>query len=413
MDGMRSGTPDNGAHHSAWFCNSREFAFASAVLVSDLLFFGDITLPGSAWWQRLLEVGWAILGYAALRWRSSSPVAAYCLGWLYSVGGTLLSLLQVFGFPPFSVLLVNLFFVTRERSLRVSCVALAAAAGPSALSIWYIVQDEAKPGYRVPVLIGNAVFYLVLSAGAWAIGRWSRAARETIEHHRRRLALADEAARAERQRIARELHDILAHTVTVMVLQAGGARRVLAADPATAEEALGRIEEVGKSAMGELRRMLALVRSPGLTSDEPSQRGLADIGSLLGDALRAGVTARLEVAGSPVSLPDSLDRTVYRIVQEAVTNIVKHSGPGTVAMVRLTWEASLHIEIVDDGGGSPVLDAGTFSTGQGLLGLAERVAAFDGAFAAGPHRGGFRVRASLPLLAPDSYLPWPSAAAEQ
>jgi signal transduction histidine kinase len=413
MGDMRPGSPDNGVDRPAWFRQSREVAFASAILISDLFFFSDITQPGPSWWQRLLEAGWAILGYAPLRWRNSSPLAAYGLGLAYSIGGALLTILGVFDFTPFSVLMVNLFFVASARSLRVSCLALAAAVAPTMLSIWYSVRDEASPNYWISVLIGSADFYLLLIAMAWAMGRWSRSALDTMERQRRRLALADEAARAERQRIARELHDILAHTVTVMVLQAAGARRVLASAPASADDALSRIEEVGKTAMGELRRMLALIRSPGLTNDEPSQRGLADIGGLLDDALRAGVTVRLEVDGSPVPLPDSVDRTVYRIAQEAVTNIVKHSGPGTAALVRLTWETNLHIEVVDDGGGSPVMDAGTFSTGQGLLGLAERVAAFGGAFAAGPHRSGFRVRASLPLLAPDSYVSWPSREAGQ
>jgi signal transduction histidine kinase len=413
MGGLRVASPENGIVHPALFRGSREVAFVLVILISDLFLCSDIGEPGATWWQRLLEAAWTVFGWAALRRRNSSPVLAYGLGWFYSVGGSVLSLLGVFDFTPFFVLLVNLFVVATERSLRASWAALAATVASSVLIIWYVVCDQALPAYRLPVLVGNAIFYLLLSSSAWAMGRWSRSARDTVEQHRRRLAQATEAARDERQRIARELHDILAHTVTVMVLQAGGARRVLAADPASADDALERIEEVGKTAMGELRRMLTLVRSPALVGDEPSQRGIADIGSLLADAFRAGVASRLEVRGSPVPVPDSVDRTVYRIVQEAVTNIIRHSGPGTAAVVRLTWEGSLRIEIVDDGGGSPVMEAGELSTGHGLLGLAERVAVFGGTFTAGPCRRGFRVHVSLPLLAPDSYVPWPCPEAGQ
>jgi signal transduction histidine kinase len=412
MGGMRLASPGRGIVHPAGLRGSRELAFVSVILISDLFLGSNILDQRPTWWQRLLEASWIILGYAALRWRNSSPLMAFGIGLFYSVSGAVLTLLGVFDFTPFYVLLVTLFAVASERPLRVSSTALAATVASSALIIWYVVYDEALPGYQLPALVGNLTLYLPLSVMAWTAGRWSRSARDTVEHHRRRLAQASEAARDERLRIARELHDILAHTVTVMVLQAGGARRVLATDPATADDALGRIEEVGKTAMGELRRMLTLVRSPALTGDEPSQRGLADLGGLLDDALRAGVASRLEEHGSPVPLADSVDRTVYRIAQEAVTNIIKHAGPGTAATVRLTWEANLHIEIVDDGGGTPVMEPDALSTGNGLVGLAERVAVFGGAFTAGPQRRGFRVHASLPLTAPDSYVPWPRPEAE-
>jgi len=286
---------------------------------------------------------------------------------------------------------------------------LAAAMVPIALVIWFNVMIQItnqNRGYRLSAFIASTVFYLGVSAAAWAAGRWSRSARDAVEHHRRTVALAGEAAREERLRIARELHDILAHTVTVMVLQASGARRVLSFDPVAADCALGRVEEVGKTAMNDLRRMLTLVRSPAPGNPEPCQGGLADIGALLDDLLRVGIAARLQVDGPPAPVAESVGRTAYRIVQEAATNIVKHAGPGTVAIVRLTWGADLLIEIVDDGAGVPAMEVGTFSTGQGLLGLAERVAVFGGIFSAGPHHNGFRVMASIPL-APGSYLPGP------
>ena len=387
----------------------RELAVTAAILVADLSFFSNIFSPGCTWGQRLLECGCAILGYGALRWRNSSPVLAYILGWAYTTGPALLTVLGVFQFTPFFVLLVNLFAIASARPMRVSCTALAASTVPSALVIWFNAKT-ANPGYQLSAFIASAVFYLVVSGEAWAVGTGSRSARVALEHHQRMLALAREAATEERLRIARELHDILAHTVTVMVLQASGARRVLASDPAGADDALSRVEEVGKTAMGDLRRMLSLVRSPAHSDEAPCQSGLADIAGLLdGLLLKAGVTARLEVLGSPVPVAESVGRTAYRIVQEAATNIVKHAGPGTVALVRLVWGPDLRIEIVDDGGGMPVMEADAFSTGHGLLGLAERVAVFGGTFSAGPYHQGFRLLASLPLGVPGSYIPRPSS----
>jgi signal transduction histidine kinase len=390
---------------SARFHRSRDLALTLAIPVADLSFFSDILTPRCAWWQRLLEAAWVILGYYALRRRSSSPVLSFAIGWFYSASAALLTLLGVFSFTPFFVLLILLFTVANERPIRVSWLALAATAVPSGLAIWSIVQGQDDPSYRLSAFVASTVFYLIASAETWATGRRSRSARKSHERQRRRLAMADEAIREERLRVARELHDILAHTVTVMVLQASGARRVLASDPKIADDALSHIEDVGKTAMGELRRMLALIRSPARDRDEPSQSGLTDVGRLLDEALKAGVAARLEMHGPPAAIPMSVDRTIYRVVQEAITNIVKHAGPGTTAIVRLTWTTGLLIEITDDGGGAPVMEASALSTGQGLLGLAERVAVFGGTLTAGPHDNGFRVRASLPPQALISHPP--------
>jgi signal transduction histidine kinase len=411
MDGVRLNSPDSGERRSVSSRQPRELALTTAILITDLFFFSNITAPQCTWGQRLLEVGCAILGYGALRLRHSSPVLAYGLGWIYAAGPALLTILGVFQFMPFFVLLVTLFAIASDRPLRVSCLALAASAVPIALAIWFNVEDQAASGYQLSTFIASAVFYLVVSAAACGAGMRSRSAqcalehhRRAVEHHRRELARAAEAAHEERLRIARELHDILGHTITIMVLQASGARRILATDPAGADDALSRVEQVGKEAMGDVRRMLTLVRSPAPDEDGASQRGLDDIEGLLGHLLRAGITARLQVHGSPIPVAESVSRTVFRIVREATTNIIKHAGPGSVAIVRLTWGSDLQIEIVDDGGGKPEIEAAAFSTGQGLLGLKERVAVFGGKLTAGPHNNGFRVLVSLPLRSPASYV---------
>lgn len=405
MDDARLSSAGSGKRYrSASSHRPWQLALTAAILISDLSFFSNIVAPDCTWGQRLLEAGCAILGYGALRFRNSSPVLAFGIGWIYTTIPILLTVMHIFQFTPFFVLLVNLFAIASERPLRVSCIALAASTVPCALVIWFNVNDQAGPGYQLSTFIASTVFYLAASAAAWAMGKQSRSARQAVEHHQLRLTQASD----ERQRIARELHDILGHTVTIMVLQASGARRILASDPAGADDSLRRIEEVGRTAMCDLRRMLTLVRSPAVNDDEASQSGLAEIGGLLDNLLRAGVNARLEVQGPPVPVSESVSRTVYRIVQEATTNIIKHAGPGTAAIVRLTWGSDLQIKIVDDGGGKPEIEAAAFSTGQGLLGLKERVAVFGGTLTAGPHHNGFRVLASLPLRPPASYVPRPS-----
>ena len=381
-------------------------ALSVGVLLPDLLFFSNVVGSGSSWSQKLLEIGWAAVGYLALSFRGSAPPVAYGLAWLYAVGGSLLTLAGVFDFTPFFVLLVALYAMASVRTVRQSAVALALASVPAALAVYHDVWVQALPSHRLPAFISSLIFYTVLIVEAYAVGRWSRAARMAAERHRRRLAESRAAIVAERLRIAHELHDILAHTVTVMVLQASGARRVLATDPERAQDALRHIEAVGADAMGELKHLLALIRSPGSRVEGSQPAGIADLGRILDDASQAGVSIDLEVEGAPAPLPESMDRTLYRVVQEAVTNITKHAGPGTVAKLRLAWTRDLRIEITDDGSGAPPPSSGRLSTGHGLLGLRERIQVFGGTLSAGPHGDGFRVIATLPLPLP---LPVPIA----
>ncbi|MEV7028268.1 ATP-binding protein, partial [Kitasatospora sp. NPDC093558] len=207
-----------------------------------------------------------------------------------------------------------------------------------------------------------------------------------------------QAVTNERVRNAPELQDIVAISVGVNVMLAETARAAATADPARAEETLGRIEDLGRGAMAELRRLLRLLR----TADAPVEdgirrRGLADLPPLLDDVRRAGVLIDLEVHGTPTHLDESVDLTAYRLVQEAVTNITKHAGPGSHAAVSITWTDVLRLDVVDDGAGHRTATRRELSTGHGLLGLAERIALFGGELSATPYRSGFRVSATLPL----------------
>jgi signal transduction histidine kinase len=186
-----------------------------------------------------------------------------------------------------------------------------------------------------------------------------------------------------------------------MVVQAGGARRQLGRDPERSAEALATVEATGRSALGELRRMLGFVgeaRGPSAASVplEPAPT-MHDIEGLARRASAAGLPTTLDVEGPPHPLPAGAEVAVFRIVQEALTNALKHAGPGARASVTLTWSsARLHVEICDDGPGLPA-GHGLPSGGHGLIGMRERVALYGGELEAGPRRtGGYRVAAWLP-----------------
>ncbi len=198
-----------------------------------------------------------------------------------------------------------------------------------------------------------------------------------------------------------ELHDIIAHCVSVMLLQAAGARRVLASDPERAARALANIEDTGTQATAELRRLLSVLRTGDAVEDGVElgpQRGLSDLQPLLERVRAAGVPVRLLLHGEPGRLDPSVELTAYRIVQEALTNVIKHAGEGADATVELQWaDDVLHLAVTDDGCGQVDPVPAQRSTGQGLLGLRERAVAVGGQLCAGPLLGGgFRVTATLP-----------------
>jgi signal transduction histidine kinase len=222
----------------------------------------------------------------------------------------------------------------------------------------------------------------------------------TREAERNQQALAAQAVADERRRIARELHDMVAHHVSVMGVLATGSRRTLHRDPAAADEALATIEETGRTALRELRRLLDVLR----TEQEPAgelapQPGLAHLAGLVEQVREAGLPVTLKIEGEAGALDPGVALTIYRIVQEALTNAIKHAGTAT-AEVRLDvgtyW---LNLEISDTGRG-PRLGGGP--VGHGLLGMRERVMLYGGTLRTGPRPGGgFRVSARIPVDALD------------
>ena len=213
-------------------------------------------------------------------------------------------------------------------------------------------------------------------------------------------ATAQAAVHEERARIARELHDVVAHNVGLIVLQAGGARSVLGTDPDRARIALQQVEETGRQTLAEMRHLVGILRVDENGDRQPLPR-LERLPVLVDEARTAGLAVELEVEGPPVDLPAGLELAAYRLIQEALTNVRKHA-PTSRAKVRLCYEPDrLRIEVSDDGGPSDaVRDSARNASGlgHGLIGMRERVQMYDGRMQAGPMPGGgFRVEAVLPL----------------
>ncbi|MFI6584697.1 sensor histidine kinase [Embleya sp. NPDC050493] len=246
-------------------------------------------------------------------------------------------------------------------------------------------------------------FLVVLLAIAWVLGdsmRTRRAFYAELEERATRLEFerdqqAQIAAAAERARIARELHDVVAHNVSVMVVQADGAAYAIESSPDRAREALGTIAATGREALAEMRRLLGVLRSQSETDAYVPQPGVEQLGELVEQVRTTGLNVELRVEGVPVELPQSVALTAYRIVQEALTNTRKHAGPDATATVGVGYgEDGLEMEISDDGRGAAAPGDGM---GHGLVGMRERVAMLGGRLRTGPSiGGGWSVSAMLP-----------------
>jgi signal transduction histidine kinase len=342
----------------------------------------------------LLGAGWAgsviaCLPAVALIWRRTWPLLT-----------------------PTAVLLLILFARTIDRPDTVETVSqvLAWVVGAFAAGA-YATRRTAMAGlaYWIGVAVvwvvvwgddvADLAFELVLIVPPWVAGVAVRRKREQADTADQRAQSA--AARAataiadERARIARELHDVVAHAVGMMVVQAGAASQLLDQDPARARQALDAVQQTGRLAVDELARMLGLLRmQDDATSPLPS---LSRVSELVADIRRAGIDVSLQSDGDLGDLPPALDATAYRILQEALTNVVKHA-PGAAARVRLLRRPD-HLEIdVDNEEPSDTTQQG--GTGHGLLGIGERAAVFGGHVRSGPTPdGGYGLHVWLPINA--------------
>jgi signal transduction histidine kinase len=304
-------------------------------------------------------------------------------------------------------ILILLYTLAAYTPRRTSVWGLAVCLAGSAVGIvrWINLTNHGVLGW----LIAGATLFAGPALLAWVLGdsmRYRRAYYASLEDRAARLeaerdAQAQIAAVAERARIARELHDVIAHNVSVMVVQADGASYTLDSDPGRAREALAAISATGRQALAEMRRLLGVLRreEAGGTSERAPQPGIGELGELMDQARGAGLPVSFTVEGEPQPLPGSIALAAYRIVQESLTNTRKHAGPVASASVTLRYsDAALVLAISDDGRGDLGGAAMPGATGHGLTGMRERVAACGGSVAAGPGPGGgFEVVATLPL----------------
>ena len=327
----------------------------------------------------------------AVAWRRSAPLAAAVLG---STGFAAQVILA--GDAPVIGGLVAGIIVA--YSLGAYATARDAALGTVALTLGLVVAawvDEDKRS--IPDAIGNfVIFGVIVALGVVVQRRREEAAGLDVElqDERRRSA---EILAEERARIARELHDVIAHNVSLMVLQAGAARQVLDSDPQRVRDPLLTIEATGRQAIGEMRRLLGILRATDDDADRAPQPGLARLDDLVAESRAAGVPVDVAVSGRDRPLPAGVDLAAYRIVQEALTNVRKHAGPDAAARVAIRYgEHDVGLEIADDGAGTN--GRGSGPAGHGLVGMRERAALYGGEVDAGAQPGGgFRVAARLPL----------------
>ncbi|MDR7274424.1 signal transduction histidine kinase [Catenuloplanes atrovinosus] len=380
-----------------------DIALAVAVWFVDVALFSDaaVTLAGRAPIGAPAHViaGYAALGCLPLVWRRAAPALVYALVWLVTTGA-----LFVPGYQAIMPLVVALFTVSARLPSRYATPALLLVVVPLGGGIAQEVT-AAAPADQVGVLLAGMLVYGIAYGTAWAVGHWSyRSRRRAVLAERQRLAAAREAVAAERLRVARELHDIISHAVTVMVLQAGGAHRLLRRDPDRAEEALAHVRDAGAQAMNELRRMLVVLRRTQPAEEETTPGPVTEpvdadrLEELLAGMRRAGLPVRLETWGEPRPVDPSIALTAFRVVQEALTNVSRHAGLGADTTVRLDWSHNLRIQVRNGPGSAP--PDGHAGTGHGLVGLRERVEVAGGDLIAGrTAEGGFEVVAMLPTPA--------------
>ena len=379
--------------------SSRTILGLMDVLVLPLLWALDLLVS----WDGNSDSGWvsaesvpviAAVAYVPLIWRRHRPLLVLILTCL---GSTALWILV----PTFVASLgvwLALFAVAARCSRRTAVVGL----GVSFVTIGLSVATEVRlagPGGEgstllVSALIGTMINLAVFGVGRWVM--WSIAQRQKVA----RFAAA-EAVSEERGRIACDLHDIVAHSVTLMVLQAAGAGRILGEDPARAQEALRHVDDLGQQAIVELRRMLGLLVQDAQPHGEPTaQRRWEDIANLISGTRETGRDVRFAVQGHPAPLDPGVELSAYRIVQEALTNASKYADPEKPIEVMVRWGASrVTIRITNHVSDDHKSVSHALSTGHGLLGMRERTRAVAGRFEAGTLEDGrYAVTADLPVL---------------
>lgn len=341
-------------------------------------------------WFEVVAIAAVVL---ALLLRRRFPFAAPAALWLFCVALSFLDGRLVTGQP--AVFLAGLgaaLLLGNRRNEPLAWVGLAIVLGSSVILVH---NDPTESG-------DSLVFAPVLFAMSWLVGyalrertaRTEAAEERATRAERDREAAARVAVAEERGRIARELHDVVAHAVSVMVLQVGAVRHRMPDSDAETRAALKNVEQAGRTALAEMRRLLGALRRDDELPELVPQPGLADLEGLVDDVRAAGLAVRLRIHGEPVKLPPGLDLSAYRIVQEALTNTLKHAHARQAEVEVQYCPRDLRVVVCDDGRGTSTGDG----LGHGLVGIGERVKIYGGDMSAGATpSGGFVLRARLPM----------------
>jgi signal transduction histidine kinase len=346
--------------------------------------------------SRVINAAFAAFAVSPLLWRRSAPVVALCGGFLFLCVPHLIADLDVTVLGTFLPLIVLTASVGYYADRRMAFLGAAIACAGLVLVSW------STPFLGTPASLGFNTFLLL---APWAAARGLREREErarrlgaTLAQERaERETRMQEVIAQERARIARELHDVVAHGVSVMVVQVGGARLQLSDRPDRARRSLVLAEDAGRQALSDLRQLLGVLRTSSAElrpADARPLPGLGQLPALLDQLHSAGLEVELVLAGAPVPLPPMLDLSAYRIVQEALTNTIKHSGASRAQLTITYGAAELRLEITDDGAGRPPDGEG----GHGIVGMRERAGLFRGNARIGPRQeGGWAVEVTLPL----------------
>ncbi len=369
-------------------------ALLAVLMTVELLSWADQDVPAS--------IGAGLLATVPFALRRRNPLVVFLL---VMTGIELLGRLQP-GFDNDSMGFV-VAFILALYSLGRHARGTEAWLGAGGLLVTMAIFVDSEGGVAQADL-GDLAFVLAFVGAPWAAGLTLRLRREReavlgAENERLRREQEERAARAvaeERSRIARELHDVVSHAISVTVLQARGARRTLETDPDAVRRALDAIEQTNAAALGDMRRLLAVLRDTepeGLvTDDHAPQPSLTHLDRLVAHVRDSGVPVEVEVVGAPTDLPPGVDLSAYRIVQEALTNVLKHAADARARVVLEYDDDALALTVTDDGIPGPV-NGTEPGDGHGLIGIRERVAVVGGEVEAGPlPDGGFEIRARLP-----------------
>lgn len=346
--------------------------------------------PLGPFWFDLLWI-WVILVplFARRRFPFGAPVA---VGAAVVIGTFVDPRLTPFAFVTFLAGCSAVFLVGLLRDRHRAVAGLVVVLG---VEVLVAVKD---PQGNLDGFIAASLIFTILWTIAFALGSKLQEADEAKERAARAEREREERARAavseERARIARELHDVVGHSVSVMTVQASAVRRLLRPEQEREREALLIVEQTGREALAEMRRMVGVLRRPEEAPALAPQPSLEHIGKLVEHAREAGLPVELHVEGEPVQLPVGLDLTAYRLVQEGLTNALKHARAERAEVLVRYGEDHIELTVSDNGKGAGNGDG----SGHGLVGMRERVSVYGGELEAGPRaKGGYRLRAKLPL----------------